>query len=510
MHVNFSCFTPLRAQVYLDGGYVEPLTGQARQAVNPATLASVGRYPVCAEADVERAVTSANRAQKLWKQTDTASRAALLHAIAHALESSPIRGEVAKLICREMGKPYPDAYGELAICASVFRYYAEMARDDGGKVAGTNQAGSFQHMRYEPYGVSVHILPFNYPILLLCWTVAASLAAGNACIIKPAEATALCTLRFMEYFAALPAGLVACLPGDAHTAQLLIQSSGTHAVAFTGSVAAARAVGVACAERMKPCVLEAGGSDPMIISRHAPLEVAAAGCVNSAFLLSGQVCTSSERFFVVDQIHDEFVAEFARRTVQLRVGDGMGMAEIGPLVSQAARDKVARLVQQAVEQGAKIVCGGRIPPDCPPGWFYEPTILTGVTPQMAIMREECFGPVAAICRVADFDQALRLANDSEFGLGASVFTTDLAEAMEAANRLESGMVWINNPLIDNDALPFSGSKMSGLGCELGRQGLDAFRRSKMVILDHQPRIHDWWLPRPDAAFYPAQAAATDE
>jgi acyl-CoA reductase-like NAD-dependent aldehyde dehydrogenase len=497
-------------QIYLQGALQAPLSAHYKESVNPATLAPLGRYPLCGEADVARAVEAANAAQRLWKRTDTQSRAALLHGIADALDKAPIRAEVAELVCREMGKPYPDAVGELAICGSVFRYYAEMARDDGGKVAGTNQSGSFQHMRYEPYGVSVHILPFNYPILLLCWTVAASLAAGNACIIKPAEATALCTLRFMQYFAGLPPGLVACLPGDATTAQLLIQSPGTHAVAFTGSVAAARAVGVACAERMKPCVLEAGGSDPMIISRHAPLEVAAAGCVNSAFLMAGQVCTSSERFFVVDQVHDAFVAEFARRTAQLRVGDGMGMAEIGPLVSRAARDKVARLVGEAVEQGATLVCGGRIPPACPDGWFYEPTILTGVTPQMAIMREECFGPVAAICRVADFDQALRLANDSEFGLGASVFTTDLAEAMDAADLLESGMVWINNPLIDNDALPFSGSKMSGLGCELGRQGLDAFRRSKMVILDHRPRIHDWWLPRPDAAFYPAQAAITEQ
>jgi len=509
MQVNFSGFNPLRPQLYLDGAYAAPLSARSKESINPATLAPVGRYAVCGEDDVQRAVDSANRAQKLWKHTDTQSRAALLHAIAHQLETAPIRGEVAKLVCREMGKPYPDAEGELAICASVFRYAAEMARDDGGKVAGSNQPGSFQHMRYEPYGVSVHILPFNYPILLLCWTVAASLAAGNACIIKPAEATSLCTLRFMDYFAALPPGLVSCLPGDAQTGQLLVQSSGTHAVAFTGSVNAARAVGVACAERMKPCVLEAGGSDPMIISRHAPLDVAAAGCVNSAFLLAGQVCTSSERFFVVDAIHDAFVAEFARRTRQLRVGDGMGVADIGPLVSQAARDKVDRLVRDAVEQGAAIVCGGRIPPDSPPGWFYEPTILTGVTPEMAIMREECFGPVAAICKVVDFEQALQLANDSEFGLGASVFTTDLAEAMEAASRLESGMVWINNPLIDNDALPFSGSKLSGLGCELGRQGLDAFRRTKMVILDHQPRIHDWWLPRPDTAFYPARKAATE-
>ncbi|RWF45012.1 MAG: aldehyde dehydrogenase family protein, partial [Mesorhizobium sp.] len=269
---------------------------------------------------------------------------------------------------------------------------------------------------------------------------------------------------------------------------------------FTGSVAAGKAVAVACAERMKPCVIEAGGSDPLIISQHAPLDVAAAGSVTAAFHLTGQVCTSAERFFVVDSVHDRFVELFAEKTRALRIGNGMDRTEIGPLVSEAARAKVMRLVDDAICNGATAITGGRIPPEHNTGWFYEPTILTGVTPDMAIVREECFGPVAAICRVRDFDEAIRLANDSPFGLGASVFTTDLAEAHEAAERLEAGMVWVNNPLIDNDALPFGGWKASGLGRELGRQGLDAFRRSKMVIIDHRPAIQDWWYPYPDSWF----------
>ena len=191
---------------------------------------------------------------------------------------------------------------------------------------------------------------------------------------------------------------------------------------------------------------------------------------------------------MVDAVHDRFVELFAEKTRALRIGNGLDETEIGPLVSEAARAKVMRLVDDAVAHGAVAVTGGRVPPAHNVGWFYEPTILTGVTPDMAIVREECFGPVAAICRVGDFDEAIRLANDSPFGLGASVFTTDLAEAMEAAERLEAGMVWVNNPLIDNDALPFGGWKASGLGRELGRQGLDAFRRSKMV--DHRPQAGD--------------------
>jgi acyl-CoA reductase-like NAD-dependent aldehyde dehydrogenase len=343
-------------------------------------------------------------------------------------------------------------------------------------------------------------MPYNFPILLMCWTVAASLAAGNACIIKPAEATTLSTLDYMAVFRSLPEGLISCLPGGAETGKALVESDRTHAVAFTGSVAAGRRVAVACAERMKPCVIEAGGSDPLIVSAHAPLEVAAAGSVTAAFHLSGQVCTSAERFFVVDSVHDRFVELFAEKARALRIGNGMDETEIGPLVSEPARAKVMRLVDDAIAHGAKAVTGGRIPPAHNVGWFYEPTILTGVTPDMAICKEECFGPVAAICRVGDFDEAIRLANDSPFGLGASIFTTDLVEAMEASERLEAGMVWVNNPLIDNDALPFGGWKASGIGRELGRQGLDAFRRSKMVVIDHKPVVQDWWYPYPDEWF----------
>ena len=498
---TFTCDKPLR---FITPNYQPMATGRTRQITNPATLENVGVIGLGDSADVEAVIDAANAAQKKWRQTDAKSRAAILHRLAHAIEHDVATNrEACRLMSMEMGKPFPEAMGELANAAPIFRYYAEMARDEAGKVAGTTQIGSFQHVRYEPYGVSVHIMPFNFPILLACWTVAASLAAGNACILKPAEATTLCTLKFMEHFKLLPEGLVSCVAGDAQTAQMLVQSERTHAVAFTGSVAAAKAVAVACAERMKPSVIEAGGSDPMIISKHAPLDVAAAGCVTSAFHLSGQICTSSERFFVVDEIHDEFVAKFAERTRQLRIGNGLEESEIGPLVSEAARDKVIRLVEDAVSKGATVVCGGRIPPEQTVGWFYEPTILTGVTPDMAVFNEEIFGPVAAICRVPDFDEAIRLANDSPFGLGASLFTCNLEEAMEAADRIQAGMVWVNNPLIDNDALPFGGWKMSGMGNELGRQGLDAFRRTKMVIIDHKPQISDWWYPYPNDVFYKA-------
>jgi acyl-CoA reductase-like NAD-dependent aldehyde dehydrogenase len=221
----------------------------------------------------------------------------------------------------------------------------------------------------------------------------------------------------------------------------------------------------------------------------------------SAFHLSGQICVSSERFFVHEAIHEEFVERFKDMAKALRIGPGLGQSEIGPLVSQAARDKVIRLVEDAISKGATVECGGQIPARYTSGWYYEPTILTGVTAEMAVMQEEAFGPLASICKVSSFDEALELANNTEFGLGASLFTSSMDEAMKAYETLEAGMVWVNNPLIDNDAIPFGGWKMSGIGREMGRQGLNAFRQTKMGVIDTSPEIQDWWYPYPQDWFY---------
>jgi acyl-CoA reductase-like NAD-dependent aldehyde dehydrogenase len=491
-------FSPTIPSFFLTPDY-HASGGAPLPVIDPATLGQVGHYARTTDAELATVLTTVNAAQSGWKKLDAKTRAQHLHRLANRIEAEDFT-QCAILMSREMGKPYPEAIGELANCAPVFRYYAEMARDEAGKVAGSTQAGSFQYARYEPLGVSAHIMPFNFPILLMCWTVAASLAAGNGCIIKPAEATTLCTLDFMRVFRGLPDGLIGCLPGGADLGRALVESDQTHAVAFTGSVAAGRAVAMAAAGRMKPAVIEAGGSDPMIITASAPLEIAAAGAVTAAFHLSGQVCTSAERIYVVDAVHDDFIRAFVAETLTLRIGNGLDKTEIGPLVSKAARDKVMRLVADAVAKGARVECGGCIPKGLETGWFYAPTILTNCTPDMDILNEECFGPVAAVVRVADFDAAIEGANNSPFGLGSSVFTTQLDEAMEAAERLQSGMVWVNNPLIDNDALPFGGWKASGLGRELGRQGLDAFRRTKMVIIDHKPVRQSWWYPYPDDWF----------
>ncbi len=476
------------------------MPGQGTTLHDPATLEPVGVYGTPDQSEIDAVLARVNAAQQVWGAIDAKSRARVLHRVASAIEEQDM-SNVARLMTLETGKPYPEAIGEIANIPAVFRYYAELARHDAGKIAGTMQPGSFQFQVVEPYGVSVHVVPYNFPLILGCWTIAASLAAGNGVVLKASPVGTLCTMEFMQVFHALPKDLIACLPGDAAVGKHLIASKLTHAVAFTGSVETGRAVAVAAAQNLKPAVIEAGGNDACIVSDRADIAVAAAGAVTAAFLQSGQVCTSTERIYVVDAVHDAFVAAMVARTKQLRIGHGLEVAEIGPLVSKAARDKVIRLIDDARAKGAKVVAGGRIPPAQKTGWFFEPTILTDVTDDMDVVRTEIFGPLVAVIRVRDFEEAITRANASEFGLGACLFTNDLDEAFQGVNRLQAGMVWVNNPLVDNDALPFGGIKNSGLGRALSGQGLEAFRRPKMAVIDPKAKMADWWYPYPDDWFY---------
>lgn len=492
-------YDPARASYFITPVHCV-LESSGTPIIDPATLEPVGVYGTPSADVIDTVLARVNTAQKGWAAMDCKSRSKVLHQIANAMETGDM-SNVARLMTLETGKPYPEAIGEIANIPAVFRYYAELARHDAGKIAGTMQPGSFQYQTYEPYGVSVHIVPYNFPLILGCWTIAASLAAGNGVVLKASPAGTLCTMEFMQFFAALPDDLMACLPGDGDVGKHLIASRATHAVAFTGSVETGRAVAVAAAQNLKPALIEAGGSDPLIVSKHADIGVAAAGAVTAAFLQSGQVCTSAERIYVVDEVHDIFVEAFVVRAKQLRIGNGLDIAEIGPLVSEPARAKVVALIEDARAKGATLVLGGRIPPEHPTGWFYEPTVLTDVDETMNVLHQEAFGPVVSIVRVRDFQEALDRANASEFGLGACLFTSDLQEAFEGVNALQAGMVWVNNPLVDNDALPFGGIKNSGMGRSLGQQGLDAFRRPKMVVIDPTAKEADWWYPYPDDWFY---------
>jgi betaine-aldehyde dehydrogenase len=493
----------LSNKLFIDGGFRDSAATDGLEVIDPATEETIGHMPFTSKAEVDEAIAIANRSQKAWNKVNALTRAELMHKVAAKMREA--RGVLGEMLTREMGKPYKETTDEVDWSATAVDYYAEVARHDYGKVVGPAVDDQFHFTIKEPMGVVVIILPFNFPFCLLCWSAAAALATGNAVIVKPSENTALSTLKFMETFAPLPDGLIQCLPGGGDVGRQLVESTDTHMVAFTGSVPTGQIVARACADQFKPCLIEASGNDPFLVMPSAPIEMAARGATFAAYLNCGQVCTSAERLFVHQDIHDVFVEKLVSNAKALRIGNGLDKIDLGPMVSAKERDRYEGILQRAIDQGAKVACGGGRPAAINTGWFVEPTVLTGVNPDMDIMNEESFGPSAPICKVSSLDQAIELANQSKFGLGSTIYTSDLNEAMRAVNGIETGMVWVNAPLLDNDAGPFGGRKMTGMGRQLGAEGLDTFRHTKLAMIDPGANDQDfWWFPYKDEEAFPGK------
>ena len=479
---------------YINGSWVKS-SGKLREIINPATEEVIGQYAETTKDEVDLAVKSANRAQREWWAMSALDRANALHKVAERMiENSPVTGET---LTREMGKPFRESNWEGGAAASAFRYYAEIARSEQGRVAGPAIAGQLQMVIKEPLGTVVSIVPYNFPMLLAGWQSAAALAAGNAVIIKPSELTSMTISLWMSAFDHLPTGLVQVVTGGAETGENLVAHPETHAIAFTGSVPAAQAVAKNAAHRFKPTLIEASGNDAFIVMPSADIETAARGATFAAFLNCGQVCTSAERFYVHEDIYEEFVATLSHLARELRLGSGLEKVDIGPMASKRELERFEKVVNRALEQGAELICGGKRPTQVKRGWFYEPTVLK-VSPEMDVMHGECFGPLAPVAKVKNLDEAIKLTNDSELGLGANIYTNNLEEAFRAVNEIETGIVWVNTPLNDNDAVPFGGRKFTGSGRELGTEGLDQFRRSKMVMIAPKAEADPEWFPYPDA------------
>lgn len=399
------------------------------------------------------------------------------------------------LLTREGGKTLKENRDEIDWSVTAFRHLGEIARSSRGRVVGATKPGQINFVLSEPLGVVVHILPFNYPIVLLAWQMAAALATGNTCIVKPSEQTPLATLRLGEVFSHLPPGTFNVVTATGGGAQRLVEHPGTDMVAFTGSVAVGSKIMAAAAPRIKKLLLELGGSDPFIVLGDAKIDVAARGGMFAAFLNAGQVCTSAERFFIESSIYDDFMAQAVEVIGSLRVGDPFGDVDVGALISRAARDQVGRVIDDIRSNGARVVKGGNVPSQLEKGYFYEPTLIEVTDTERQRFENEIFGPLATVTRVRDLDHAIALANDSNFGLGASIYTSSLETAMQAATELQAGTVWINDPLKDNDAAPFGGMKFSGFGRELGVEGISAFTQAKHVHMDFaQAPSPEWWFP----------------
>ncbi|MFM9044037.1 MAG: aldehyde dehydrogenase family protein, partial [bacterium] len=340
------------------------------------------------------------------------------------------------------------------------------------------------------------IVPWNYPLLLLAWKLAPALAAGNSVVAKPSEMTPLSTLALAPMLEVLPKGVVNLVSGDGEVGATIASDERVDCVAFTGSVETGKAVAHACIDRVARINLEMGGKDPFIVCADVAggIEVAARGGAWAAFLNAGQVCTSAERFYVAEELYDDYLQAFADHANTLKLGDPMASdTDLGPMASAAQREKVTAQVEAAVASGAELVCGGgRAGHET--GHFFEPAVVTGAAADTALLSEETFGPVAPIVPVKSLDEAIELANSTRFGLGANIYTQDLKTIFRCMREIKAGTVWFNDPLTDNDAGPFGGFKQSGLGRELGREGLEAFQETKHIHIESEIERKEWWYP----------------
>ena len=338
-----------------------------------------------------------------------------------------------------------------------------------------------------PLGVVAAIVPWNYPLLLLSWKLAPALAAGNSVVVKPATYTSWSSLGFAKLFEDFPPGVVNFITGSGGSVgDFLVKHPDVRMIAFTGSTEVGQEIMRAAADDIKHIHLELGGKDPLIVCADADLESAAEAAVWGGFLNAGQVCTSIERVYVEGSVYEPFVGRVVEITEKLVVGPGIDeRSEVTPMIRSSERENVDLQVKEAVSQGAGLLTGGKVPQDMPDGFFYLPTILADTHDKMEFIREETFGPVIPVMQVADFD---------EYGLGATLFTTDARKVKTYMEEIEAGNVWVNDPLIDNIAGPFGGMKRSGLGRELGLEGLEDFYETKHVHWEIEGGRKPWWYP----------------
>ena len=497
----------METRLLIAGEQVEG-TGEPVLVENPTSEETLARVPAASPEQLDAAIAGASEAFRGWAATPAVERAELLHEVAARMRA--MTDELARVMTLEGGKPLIENVDEVGWCAAAFAYYAEMGRNFAGRVIPSIESTQLALVMKEPVGVWGCIVPWNYPLLLLSWKLAPALAAGNTVVAKPSELTPISTLMLAECFSHLPPGAVNIVAGAGDVGERLVNDERVGGVAFTGSVATGKKVAGACAQRVARVNLEMGGKDPFIVCADVAgdIDVAARGGVWAAYLNAGQVCTSAERFYVAREVYDDFVNAFVEHTSALRVGDPFDEStDVGPMVSAGQRAKVQAQVEAAVDAGAELLMGGGRA-GLERGHFYAPAVVTGAAAETELLSEETFGPVAPIVPVASLDEAIELANSTRFGLGANVYTRDLATAVRCLREIRAGTVWINDPLTDNDAGPFGGMKQSGFGRELGQEGLEAFQETKHVHMETLIAPKDWWYPYgPGDAAPPSGAGA---
>jgi succinate-semialdehyde dehydrogenase/glutarate-semialdehyde dehydrogenase len=450
--------------------------------INPATGETEKTFDAHSAAEVERRLALAAAAYQTLKGTTFAQRGAWMRAAADLLEADV--EPLAEIITREMGRPIAGARAEVLKCAKGMRFYAEHAEEflADEPLADPSKVGASRAVaRYQPLGVVLAVMPWNYPLWQVVRFAAPALMAGNTGVLKHASNVPQSALYLDTLFTrgGFPEGaFTTLLIGSAEVAAV-IEDPRVRAVTLTGSEPAGRSVAATAAAQVKKSVLELGGSDPFIVMPSADLDAAIATAVTARSVNNGQSCIAAKRFLVHDAVYDTFVAGFTASMAALRVGDPLDeQTQVGPIATSSGRDELSELVNDAREKGADILTGGSVPDG--PGWFYPPTVVAGVTPEMRLHLEETFGPVATVYRVQDADEAIALANVTDFGLSSSVWTTDAAERARFERDLEAGAVFVNGMTISYPELPFGGIKNSGFGRELAAAGIREFCNLKTV------------------------------
>jgi succinate-semialdehyde dehydrogenase/glutarate-semialdehyde dehydrogenase len=464
----------LKLTAFVGGAWESAESGATFEVINPATGQLLATVPKMGDAETRRAIAAANAAWPAWRAAPAKTRAAILRKWYELMRDNA--DDLAQIMTAEQGKPLAEAKGEIQYAASFIEWFGEEAKRVYGDTIPSPMSDARIVVIKEPVGVCAAITPWNFPAAMITRKVGPALAAGCPIVVKPAKATPLTALALaaLAERAGLPAGVLSMVTGEPKEISLEMTSNAlVRKLSFTGSTAVGRQLMAQCADTIKKVSLELGGNAPFIVFDDADLDAAVLGAIASKYRNSGQTCVCANRLFVHERIYDAFADKLRTAVERLKVGRGTEAGiEQGPLINEAAVRKVEAHIEDAVAKGARVVIGGRR--HALGHSFFEPTVLTGVTPAMRLASEETFGPVAPLFKFSSDDEVIRLANDTEFGLAAYFYSRDIGRVWRVAEALEYGMVGINTGIISNEVAPFGGVKQSGLGREGSHYGIDEY------------------------------------